>query len=160
MSLIHPATTTKTDAKTALDQKLNSRIQLLMVIMMQQTKKAKARELVEQAKTEAKNNINSDHTTIDVNNEKLRAYKKLQKFTQLQLLSLTLNKNYKIKLMIRSLKLLTRLMQLKKRNKMLSQKLILHWLRLIKTSIKRILLRKLNVPKVMELTLLMIFMQK
>ena len=76
MSLIHPATTTKTDAKTALDQKLNSRIQLLMVIMMQQTKrKLKARELVEQAKTEAKNNINSDHTTIDVNNEKLRAYK-------------------------------------------------------------------------------------
>ena len=39
MSLIHPATTTKTDAKTALDQKLNSRIQLLMVIMMQQTKR-------------------------------------------------------------------------------------------------------------------------
>ena len=38
MSLIHP-TTTKTDAKTALDQKLNSRIQLLMVIMMQQTKR-------------------------------------------------------------------------------------------------------------------------
>lgn len=161
MSLIHPATTTKTDAKTALDQKAQQQDTIINGNNdATDEEKAKARELVEQAKTEAKNNINSDHTTIDVNNEKLRAYKKLQKFTQLQLLSLTLNKNYKIKLMIRSLKLLTRLMQLKKRNKMLSQKLILHWLRLIKTSIKRILLRKLNVPKVMELTLLMIFMQK
>ena len=62
--------------KTALDQKAQQQDTIINGNNdATDEEKAKARELVEQAKTEAKNNINSDHTTIDVNNEKLRAYK-------------------------------------------------------------------------------------
>lgn len=78
MSLIHPATTTKTDAKTALDQKAQQQDTIINGNNdATDEEKAKARELVEQAKTEAKNNINSDHTTIDVNNEKTKGIQKI-----------------------------------------------------------------------------------
>ncbi|TBW83748.1 DUF1542 domain-containing protein, partial [Staphylococcus hominis] len=54
MSLIHPATTTKTDAKTALDQKAQQQDTIINGNNdATDEEKAKARELVEQAKTEA-----------------------------------------------------------------------------------------------------------
>lgn len=78
ITVIHPATTIKTDAKTALDQKAQQQATIINGNNdATDEEKAKARELVEQAKTEAKNNINRDHTTNEVNSEKAQGIQKI-----------------------------------------------------------------------------------
>ncbi|MCC3754475.1 SasC/FmtB family protein [Staphylococcus capitis] len=78
IAVIHPATTTKSDAKTALDQKAQQQNTIINGNNdATDEEKAIARELVEQAKTEAKNNINRDHTTNEVNNEKAQGIERI-----------------------------------------------------------------------------------
>ena len=77
IATIIPATTIKTDAKTAIDKKLSNKLQSSMVIMMQQMKKAEARKLVEKAKTEVKSNITNSDTEREVNSAKTNGLEKI-----------------------------------------------------------------------------------
>lgn len=78
ISAIQPATTIKSDAKTAIDQKAQQQSTIIDGNNdATDEEKTEAKNLVEAAKTEAKGNITSQHTTSEVNDAKVAGMEKI-----------------------------------------------------------------------------------
>ncbi|MEJ7376136.1 DUF1542 domain-containing protein, partial [Staphylococcus caprae] len=78
IATIIPATTIKTDAKTAIDKKAEQQVTIINGNNdATDEEKAEARKLVEKAKTEVKSNITNSDTEREVNSAKTNGLEKI-----------------------------------------------------------------------------------